>query len=86
MKPFQDNNYNFVYKCSVHTKDMSLAIMEHDPVVFHVTEYSHKKRKKKGLTYVIEAKAPHVKELWTNHIYNMLAEQFNTFKSKRTFE
>lgn len=81
-----DNNRNFCYKSSINLSEIGLAVIEYDPLEFHIIQYTHnnnnKKKKKKGTTYIFEAKSPGIKEIWINQIHEMLSEQFNQYKSK----
>lgn len=83
----KDNNQSFIYKEGINLSEMGIAIMDYDPLEFHIIQYAHnkmKKKKKKKETYMIEAKSPSVKEMWTKQIHYMLTEQFKEYKSKYT--
>lgn len=66
-----------MFKFSLRLSEISLVIMDYEPVEFQIIRYAKKsKRKKSESIFVLEAKTPEIKATWTTYIYNMLSVQF----------
>lgn len=63
--------------------DLSLAKFEDKPCIFHLRDYpKYKKANNDGVTYVLEADTPKLKNEWTQAIEDKLWSQLQKAKGK----
>lgn len=78
---FQDYDEEFKYIDSIRMIDLTLINYEHEPLSFLLKNYPQCKKGNAAMfTYLLEAKSPRIKQVWSKAIEDRLWQQLYGFR------